>query len=209
MDDSPKQRNKPTKEEHNARIEECMRLLRMRSNDGKPITAGTIKKLFKQKYGCHHITALRYIKKAQDRIVSESGLSKSAHKALTVEFLNGIIGDAGQKTADRLAANKQYMDLFGLAVAPKSAPDAGLQQHLHLHSATPLTIEQRKQALLEHLGIRASDHGSDDRGGIVATRSDDVIEIPRVVPRGSGSPGGHGIADSQGMEVGTESDAGQ
>lgn len=183
MPDEEKHHSKPTALEHQQRIDECVELLRLRFVDGKSVTVGTIKKLFATKYKSRPRTVLRYIKKAQERIIAQSGLSKSTHKALTTEFLNSIIGNPDIRTSDRLAANKQYMELFGLAVGPKVVPaDGGLQQHLHLHSSTPLTLEQRKQALLEHLGIRAADPECDHRGGSGETRAIDVIEVSRRHP---------------------------
>ncbi len=210
MPEERKTRNKPTKEEHEQRIQECMRLLRRRSIDGRAVTVGIIKKLFKEKYGSYRATVERYIAKAQDRIVQESGLSKATHKALTGEFLNQIIGDANEKTPDRLAANRQYMDLYGLAVSPKSNQnDGGLQQHLHLHSDIPLTIEQRKQALLERFGIGAADQGGDDGRGVVESGETGVIEVARRESGGSGPAGRGRVADGEGMEVGVSPDAGE
>ena len=209
MPEGETQGKKPTAEEHLARIDECVKLLRMRSVDGRPITIGSIKKLFASKYGSRPRTVMRYVKKAQDRIVAESGLSKATHKALTTEFLNSIIGDVTQRTADRLAANKQYMDLFGLPPSQRNQIPSDGGQHLHLHSTAPMTLEERKRALLEHIGIRDVNPSGDDGRGTGAPRATDVIEVPRRHPGGGGSTGGSGIADGEGVEIGTESDAGE
>lgn len=211
MSDGEKQRTKPTKEEHEARIEECVKLLRARVTDkGNIIHKGMIKKLFREKYGCHHVTTLRYIKKAQDRIVSESNMAREVHRTLVGDQLAKLIWGSGTKPEVVIAAAKLYSDLHGLVDKSKIVVnnDSGTRQHLHLHG-TPLTLDQRKQALLEHLGISSGDSISDDRGGDIATRTGDVIEVPRQHSGGSGSAGGRGASDSQGMEIGTESNAGQ
>lgn len=210
MSEPPKFRSRPTRKQRNERIEECVRLLRLRVQGGIAVTKGDIRLLVANRFRCSRKSVDRYLTLAQARIVKDSGVPREVHRSLVTDKLSELIWGDESKPEVVIAAAKLYSDLHGLVDKSKIVVnnDSGTRQHLHLHG-TPLTLDQRKQALLEHLGISSGDSISDDRGGDITARTGDVIEVPCRHAGGSGSAGGRGASDGQGMEIGTEPDAGK
>jgi hypothetical protein len=129
----------PTEAEIEDRVLMCRRLLSQGRYDGE------VKKAVAAHYRCSPRTVERYLRRARDELVAESGKGRDELRAEGYGFYREVRGNANAETRDRLKAQERIDKLLGLEAPTK------------VDVATGVRVEMTEE-------IVDGDHPQDDQG---------------------------------------------
>lgn len=126
-------RVRPTRVEHAKRIEFVRNML------ASGFSKGEIKTVTKATYGIKSSTVGRYVSRARERMLQETGKQKAEHVADSYEFYRKIQANPDEKSIVRLKARERIDKLLGLETPqrrelsgaggqPEPEPDIGIEQ---------------------------------------------------------------------------------
>lgn len=109
MEEAPKKRTKPTREEMRERVALCIEMLSVRG-----WKKWQIKKAFREKYGSSARSVERYLSRARAILRSEVGKEDTDHLSESYAFYRSVIQSTNATIRDKIKAQENIDRLLGI-----------------------------------------------------------------------------------------------
>lgn len=152
------ERVKPTKAELRERVNTCVDL------KASGMADGLVKRVVAVKYSISGRTVERYLRRARERMMAETGKAKETHRADLYTFLVRVMGNTKLGPRDRLLAAKQIAELLGLN-APLRHEHTGAEGGPVKYQNVEEMTDEQLHAIIEEA---VAEGGGGGAGGVAA-----------------------------------------